>query len=90
MNSPNYSWQLVKIGQSETMKVFKIICNCPQMQVLVILSARKTYLSDFNTQGNLQTKITNTVFCEQQNNWTPRMAARILTILESMKGKIYC
>ena len=39
------------------------------MQLLVELSARKTYLSDFNTKGNLEAQITNTWFCEQLNSY---------------------
>ena len=51
------------------MKTFKIVCDCPQMHLLVELSARKTNLLDLNTSGNLQTRFTNTGFREQLNSY---------------------
>ena len=38
------------------------------MQLLVELSTRKIYVLDFNTRGNLQTRIANTKFCELHQN----------------------
>ena len=58
------------------------------MQLPVELSDKKIYLLDFNTRGNLETSITKTGFCEQ-NNWTPTIATKILTGYELRTVKLF-
>ena len=68
-------------NQRRGLKAFKIICNCPQMQIACstfcifwVLTSEEIYRQGLPTQGSV----------EQQKNWTAKMALKILTHIALM------